>query len=83
MAKLVLIPKSGLLYECIMLRRNKRKNKKPKQQKNRGERMTDEKISFICTRSAELRKGKSIIELSQSDAMRMAWKELQTKKMRC
>lgn len=45
--------------------------------------MTDEKISFICTRSAELRKGKSIIELSQSDAMRMAWKELQTKKMRC
>jgi len=38
--------------------------------------MTDEKISFICVRSAELRKGKSTLELSQSEAMRTAWKEL-------
>jgi hypothetical protein len=38
--------------------------------------MADERISFICVRSAELRKGKSILELSQSDAMRIAWKEL-------
>ena len=38
--------------------------------------MTDAKISFICRRSAALRKGKSFIELSQSDAMKLAWKEL-------
>jgi hypothetical protein len=38
--------------------------------------MTDPKISYICCRSAALRKGKSILELSQSDAMRAAWKEL-------
>jgi hypothetical protein len=37
--------------------------------------MTDERISFICVRSAELRKGKSVLELSQSDAMKLAWKE--------
>jgi hypothetical protein len=38
--------------------------------------MADPKISFICSRSAELQKGKSLIELSHSDAMRQAWKEL-------
>jgi len=40
--------------------------------------MINERISFICVRSAELRKGKSILELSQRDAMKMAWKELKT-----
>jgi hypothetical protein len=43
--------------------------------------MTDPKISFICLRSAELRKGKSVVELSQGDAMRLAWKELKASKV--
>jgi hypothetical protein len=29
-------------------------------------------------RSAELRKGKSTIELNQSDAMKIAWKEIKS-----
>jgi hypothetical protein len=42
--------------------------------------MTDETISFICLRSAELRKGKSVLELSQNEAMKMAWEEFRRKK---
>lgn len=44
--------------------------------------MTDEKISFICVRSAELRKGKSITELSQSEAMKTAWQELRQQEIK-
>ena len=65
-----------LLKKCCLqwqwdLKKQKVKNK-----------MTDEKISFICIRSAELRKGKSTTELSQSDAMKMAWQELKKQKVK-
>ena len=38
--------------------------------------MTNKIISYICTRSAELQKNKSLDELSHSDAMKQAWKEI-------
>ena len=44
--------------------------------------MTDEKISFIYIRSAELRKGKSTTELSQREAMKIAWQELKKQKVK-
>jgi hypothetical protein len=40
--------------------------------------MTDPTISYICNRSAELQKGKTLIELSHSEAMRTAWKEIKS-----
>lgn len=42
--------------------------------------MTDETISYICKRSAELQKGKTLTELSHSEAMKTAWKEIKTQK---
>jgi len=44
--------------------------------------MTDERISFICVRSAELRKGKSTTELSQSEAMKIAWQEIKNQEVK-
>lgn len=37
--------------------------------------MTNERVSFVCRRSAELRKGKSVEEMPQSLAMRLANEE--------
>jgi len=35
----------------------------------------NEQISRILKRAAELQKGKSVLELSHSEAMKQAWKE--------
>ena len=42
-------------------------------EKSKGEK--DPRVSFVLCRSAELRKGKTVVELSQSKAMEMAHKE--------